>query len=529
MGYIQNPLGAGGFNPQPLGNLTAGLEALQETEIAARLREIEKNKQWQHDKDLENEKWALQMAMPQQYDAVRAKSARDFAVAQKELTDFEANEIKKVGSPGKLSLEQKIAIQEKWGALANKIKDENNFANALNEYQKWLVRVEPTLESDEARKQFYAQQAEVYKAINDPNQENDTSLLINAMKTPEPSTKTLFLLDKPIFDDIIKNATIPGQRGTVVADKPTALQKIIDFIPHNPKNTYQKGLQEGLWANENEYAEAAYNLSEGNMKTNAKEYKPTSGYERGGVNIAKLPELTPVDVTENGETAQFYNFPQQLSRVERTFSVGDALDPTTGKVISINKEVPLKIVSVSKDKGIIRAEIYGKEVEKNGKPVFVYNNMSGYSLKDKMKSSDTEEDVIKNALPTLATQTDKPKEWSTVTDAKVIPNKDGSYTLKGTLQSYPNWKYLTRSPGYKPKEGEKPIKTEEVSMTIYPVIDESQSKTIDLPIEEYKGMLGVLDKYKVGEQTLGDFLETESPAKTEDKQTKKVDDPLGIL
>lgn len=167
---IQNPLGSGGFAPQSLENLTAGLEALQKTEIANRLRQIEQNKEWQRNKDLMNEKWALEMAMPQQYDAVRAKSARDFAVAQQELLDFEANEIKKAGSPGNLTIDQKIAIQEKYGALSNKIKQENAFANALSEYQKWLVKTEPTLESDEARKEFYAQQAEVYKAIHDPNQ-----------------------------------------------------------------------------------------------------------------------------------------------------------------------------------------------------------------------------------------------------------------------------------------------------------------------------------------------------------------------
>lgn len=75
--FISNPLGSGGYAPQALGNLTAGLNALQQTEIGRRLNEIQQNKAWEHDQKLRDEKLMLDAMSKQAIDDLRVGIAKD--------------------------------------------------------------------------------------------------------------------------------------------------------------------------------------------------------------------------------------------------------------------------------------------------------------------------------------------------------------------------------------------------------------------------------------------------------------------
>jgi hypothetical protein len=531
---IDNPLGSGGYNSQPLGNLTAGLEAIQKTEIEKRLKDIQQQKGWEHDKALADEKWALENMIPPKYDALRKNVDDKIIKLSKELEDFHTNEYVQSIGKGGLSFEDKLKVQRKYREIENTIKDESNFAKVYQEvYQPSAIRIEKTLKDKGQLDKWHEQQRIFGEKLSNPNYKPEISDIYMALEPPPPGAKTLMMLNKPIIDDMIKNANIKGASGELLPDAPTAIKKIKEFIPYDPNNTYQTGVEQKLWSSPDEYAQAAYNLSSGDIRTDPRGRKPTGG--GSGINVTKLPELTAVTVEENGQKSKWYNFPQQMSRVQRTYSVGDVLNPETGQIESINREIPLKIVSVNKEKGVIRAEIPGVPLKKKGNPIFSSSGTIGSSLKDKIADANTESELKDKAFDQLAPQSEKPDNWSNATDVNFTQNEDGSYTLTGTLNRYPGEiKKLTKgfintkkSSGYKPEAGEEPEESQVVSKTYYPVTDDTKSRKVDLPIEEYKGMLGVLDKYRVGNKKLGDYLDevqegTTQPQQSQQKQTISV-------
>ena len=67
---IPNPLGSGGYNVQPLPDMTGGIQALQKVEIQRRINEIEKEKDYKNNVNLLMEKKALDLLMPKAYEGI---------------------------------------------------------------------------------------------------------------------------------------------------------------------------------------------------------------------------------------------------------------------------------------------------------------------------------------------------------------------------------------------------------------------------------------------------------------------------
>lgn len=517
MSFINNPLGSGGFSPQVLPNMAEGVIALQRTEQQRLLDEIKQNKQWERDDRLKNQALALQFSDVGTYDSLRQQQIDSFLKKKDNYIAKAASIFSSGKTPDTKDL---MMLQTERQKLLNETMQERAFTEAFQKMQGQAPALRKSLETQAQRDQFDKQIADFTLRLKDPKQKVETYDLIQAFSPPEPPTSYLLSQTTKQLLPLVDSAVMDAGNGTTKVD-PNKLYRGVAANLGSDDYLFEKGKQEGLWQTKEEMFQGVAERLAPSIKTDVSPWQPRVGGGGSG-SLAKRQELYPTTIkTETGKEEQVFNFPQQLSRVPRKYQIGDAIDPETGKTIPINDEVDLNVVSFNKEKGTIRAEMAGGEVKRNGKPVLVQESalgiVQGKTIKDKMASGKTDTELEANAYNILKDK-GQSKEWSNVENVSIERNPDGSYSLNGDLVLYEGFMGRNRDNSYKPKPNEKPTKTERVSVTYYPITDEKEKKTIELPISEYRNMLSPLEKsYKVGDKTLTEFLD-ESGTPTQEQQ-----------
>ena len=97
---IPNPLGSGGYNVQPLPDMTGGIQALQKVEIQRRINEIEKEKDYKNNVNLLMEKKALDLLMPKAYEGIAGQTHQDYLKAAGEYKKYAADTYRRIHETG---------------------------------------------------------------------------------------------------------------------------------------------------------------------------------------------------------------------------------------------------------------------------------------------------------------------------------------------------------------------------------------------------------------------------------------------
>ena len=192
MTFISNPLG-GSTGLTSLGNLTEQYNALQQTEIQRKLREIEQNKQWKREDQKANQAFALQMAsVPYQNDVRIGVAKKMGEMADNYLSDL----TKMVSSSDKagrgLSLEEKMKIMGRKQELMNFAADQKSFMDALSEVSKDYTKTREKLSPEQADI-FDKQIADLHRKWNDPELSKtlSSSDVIEAYTPPEATANMI--------------------------------------------------------------------------------------------------------------------------------------------------------------------------------------------------------------------------------------------------------------------------------------------------------------------------------------------------
>ncbi|MHB8871061.1 MAG: hypothetical protein ACYC5G_01215 [Candidatus Doudnabacteria bacterium] len=271
-----NPLGNLGHSTQPLPDMTAGIQALQRTEIQRKLQQIQQDRAWERDDRLRNEKETLEMMDIPKADFVTKTEIDKFAKGQQDYTQFitDLNKQKK----GKLDINDKIAIMQKKNELVGTVMRGKAFRDSFTEYQKNIIGTRSKLKDPDEIARFDAQQAALAKKMANPNYEPSAYDLIEAQQVPEPSANVVFAETTksllPFVDSSVKDAG----NGRTQVDKDKLMQAIKTNV--SPSDyLYTKGVEEGKWGNPDEmYNKIAERLAP-SIKTDVTGWKPTQEKE----------------------------------------------------------------------------------------------------------------------------------------------------------------------------------------------------------------------------------------------------------
>jgi NACalpha-BTF3-like transcription factor len=146
-----NPYGnnngyAGGF----LGNMTAGVEAIQATERNRLIRDIEQQKNWQHDEKLRNEKFIMEIGSTPVVNDLRIGVAKQAATEAEqmmsELTDFSKNQ-------NNMSFEQKTIKKTELLTKMKEVQARNQnaklFIDAVEQMPQHIEKVRGSLQGED--------------------------------------------------------------------------------------------------------------------------------------------------------------------------------------------------------------------------------------------------------------------------------------------------------------------------------------------------------------------------------------------
>ena len=233
-------------------------------------------------------------------------------------------------------------------------------------------------------------------------------------------------------------------------------------------------------------------------------WKPTSGSKSGS--LAKKQELYPTEV--KGES--WYNFPSSLAQTVKTYNVGKAIDPETGKEVVINEAIAVEPIGFN-GKGMIIGEVGNGQLKRGNEPLFATDDKTSEApLSDKIKRGRTESDLKTRAFDLLSAKADKPKSsiWSNVENVKLEKDESGNYKLKGTVTAYEGYLGKNVKPGEKLKDRYTKVDSKEVEIPITPITDKSAKRRLLFPLKDYRNLVSGQEKsYKIGDKTVGEYLD----------------------
>lgn len=192
MSFINNPLGSGGTSYQGLGDLTAGVTALQRAEAQRRVAEIQQQKGWEHDEKLANEKWAVEVGSTPMVNDIRVGIAKnalaDSENLMKSLTDFQKS-YSSLSPSDRLAKKMELTMNMK--QILAKNQNASLMATAVEKMNPIILQTRAKL-SGAQLEQFDKQLADFHKRLNDPVESlkmtpYDTIL---AIQPPPPDART---------------------------------------------------------------------------------------------------------------------------------------------------------------------------------------------------------------------------------------------------------------------------------------------------------------------------------------------------
>lgn len=217
MSFINNPLGSGGTSYQGLGDLTAGVTALQRAEAQRRIEEIQQQKGWEHDEKIANEKWALEIGSTPRINDIRVglakKGAADAENMIKSLVDFEKS-APNMSAEQRMGKKMDIVMQQKKLLAANQ--NAKDMASAVEKMHLMVLSTRPKLSGSQLA-EFDKQVADFSKKLSDPDESPkltpyDAILAVQ----PPPPPYSMLLQQKakellPFVDEAIKDARNNGR------------------------------------------------------------------------------------------------------------------------------------------------------------------------------------------------------------------------------------------------------------------------------------------------------------------------------
>jgi len=219
-------------------------------------------------------------------------------------------------------------------------------------------------------------------------------------------------------------------------------------------------------------------------------------------------ELFPTEIETVRGTEQWYNYPSGVPQTKRTIDVKSAYDVDTGEKVDINDRVDYSVVSFNPENRRVRIQTEGGVVEAGGQPMLYDPSRDsveeGMTLKDKrdMANSQSEfkkENKAKATLARHASTFENGDEADEVKNVEIKENKDGTFTMSGELV-----RYERNLLGRKKKSVEK---SEKVDVVLEPITDKSVDRTLELDIDEYRGVLSPLEtRWRIGNNTVREVL-----------------------
>lgn len=346
-----NPLGNLGHSTQPLPDMTAGIQALQRTEIQRKLQQIQQDRAWERDDRLRNEKETLEMMDIPKADFVTKTEIDKFAKGQQDYTQFitELNKQKK----GKLDINDKIAIMQKKNELVGEVMRGKAFRDSFTEYQKNIIGTRSKLKDPEALAEFDAQQAALSRKMADPNYKPSAYDLIEAQQVPEPSTNIVFTETTqkllPFVDSAVKR--VEDGSGRTEVDRDKLMQAIKTNVSPNDY-LYTKGVEEKRWNTPDEmYTKIAERLAP-SIKTDPTGWKPNEPTEKekfeGIIGRAKAVDVsgkTPNYVSDRAYISTNWGTPISITTKEGIGEFTPKQSFPNGMVqgtVKVAREVPSK-------------------------------------------------------------------------------------------------------------------------------------------------------------------------------------------
>jgi len=174
MAFIQNPLGGGYYGQLP--NLTEGVQALQRTEIQRRLNDIQQQKQWNHDRQLQDEKLALEALTQQPEDDLRVWQAKEASRQSQQLISETASLYSKMHKEGRpLTGEERVDLITNMNKIKSQIANSRAFTDAYSAAKPKLIEMESKLvgkEKDIFRKRL----ADFREKLSNPENSKDMTV-----------------------------------------------------------------------------------------------------------------------------------------------------------------------------------------------------------------------------------------------------------------------------------------------------------------------------------------------------------------
>lgn len=251
---IQNPLGSWGTNPQPLGNLTEGIEALQKAEIEKQIGEIATTKKQIRDDEL----WMLTQT-PEIIDAMRANMGAKISEQAKQFTQDWAEISKKTkGHP--IPLEEKIKIVNGMRKVNESVADEQSFIKGTQALFAQIPTRRAQLKYDSQKKDFDMRVADFVKKINDPTQKPTLLDASEMFRVEDRPAEIMFgEIDKqliPLVDAGIKTAAA-GQWTPI--DEENVKRSVKAMVDGYGNDLITAGQERGVFATKEQAADYFYN------------------------------------------------------------------------------------------------------------------------------------------------------------------------------------------------------------------------------------------------------------------------------
>ena len=429
---IDNPLGAMGYAPTVLPDMTAGIQALQKTEIANRLKEIEQEKQWKHDEYVRNEKAALELAMPIKHDFLSKKLAQRFAEdsskLMSKLADFSRRTNGKIGSE---NWPEMLKMQEEKQGLINQTMRDKSLRDAFGVYQKEAASMYNQLKTPEEKAKWNKQQAELDRKMSDPNYDLDVSAFYMATQPPTPPVSVLIQKRAAEILPLVQGAIKSTAPGMSAAD-PQKVREQVGRLMESDDFLFNEGAST-RWKSKDDMINEMSQIIETAIKPDLTGFRPSSGGSGGGGVDKNARDYTPSPYEYGKNKYNMVQIPSDVSQVDRNFFINKAKNLDTGETVQLDQN-KASLLGVDVDKGVVILKGTGGFAMKDGKPLFIKEGSITPPKIDGEYNADTmatlsnptrQETILKGAYTG-----DRPVEG--FKNVSLEENEDG-ITLKGTV------------------------------------------------------------------------------------------------
>jgi hypothetical protein len=371
MAFINNPLGAAGYSPTVLPDMTAGIQALQRQEIQNELETIKQNKAWERDNKLRNQKLALEFADTGTFDSLRQSQIEAFVNRrneyEKKAASFFGSGIPSTSPEYTKGL---VELQREKQALINETMKEKAFSDAYSDLQGKFPAQYKSLETQEQKDQFNKQIADFVLKMKDPKQKVEVYDMIQAFTPPEPPFAYLLTKRTEDLRKLVGDPQKYVEQGTTDVDV-NKLKAALSTNMSADDFLFNQGIGKNAWQSKEEMIDVMANRIAPLIKTDVTPWQPRSTGAGGGSGLDKnARDYTPSPYEYGKNKYNMVQIPSDVSQVDRNFFINKATNLDTGETVQLDQN-KASLLGVDVDKGVVILKGAGGFATKNGKPLFI--------------------------------------------------------------------------------------------------------------------------------------------------------------